>query len=177
MSVRAAALLRTISPETLLSARRSGHEGLFSNASFVRLVGHGPLRQFPQAFSNVRTCGHTHILPPHGTFRARSGSACSSPSRLCWSRTNSWRPSKFVLYLREYVLGWLPRGTHQWERFITPQDLARYAEAAGLPAPNFEGITYNPLQDVWSRSSDTAVNYLMSATRPANPKQATSSPL
>jgi 2-polyprenyl-6-hydroxyphenyl methylase/3-demethylubiquinone-9 3-methyltransferase len=82
-----------------------------------------------------------------------------------------------VLYLREYVLGWLPRGTHQWERFITPQDLARYAEAAGLPAPNFEGITYNPLQDVWSRSSDTAVNYLMSATRPANPKQATSSPL
>ena len=77
----------------------------------------------------------------------------------------------------EYVLGWLPRGTHQWERFITPEDLARYAEAAGLAAPNFEGITYNPLQDVWSRSSDTGVNYLMSATRPANPKQATSSPL
>jgi 2-polyprenyl-6-hydroxyphenyl methylase / 3-demethylubiquinone-9 3-methyltransferase len=60
----------------------------------------------------------------------------------------------------EYVLGWLPRGTHQWERFITPEDLARYAEAAGLAPPIFEGITYNPLQDVWSRSSDTGVNYL-----------------
>ena len=67
----------------------------------------------------------------------------------------------------EYVLGWLPRGTHQWDRFVTPEDLARYAEAAGLAAPHFEGITYNPLQDVWSRSSDTGVHYLMSATRPA----------
>jgi len=68
----------------------------------------------------------------------------------------------------EYVLGWLPRGTHQWDRFVTPEDLARYAEAAGLAAPHFEGITYNPLQDVWSRSPDTSVNYLMSATRPPN---------
>ena len=67
----------------------------------------------------------------------------------------------------EYVLGWLPRGTHQWERFITPEELGRYAKAAGLEAPHFEGISYNPLQDVWSRAADTDVNYLMSATRPA----------
>lgn len=67
----------------------------------------------------------------------------------------------------EYVLGWLPRGTHQWERFITPEDLARYAESGGLTAPSFEGITYNPLRDVWSRNPDTDVNYLMSAQKPA----------
>jgi 2-polyprenyl-6-hydroxyphenyl methylase / 3-demethylubiquinone-9 3-methyltransferase len=66
----------------------------------------------------------------------------------------------------EYVLGWLPRGTHQWDRFITPDELAGYAKAAGLDDVRFEGITYNPLQDVWSRNPDTDVNYLMSARKP-----------
>jgi 2-polyprenyl-6-hydroxyphenyl methylase / 3-demethylubiquinone-9 3-methyltransferase len=66
----------------------------------------------------------------------------------------------------EYVLGWLPRGTHQWDRFITPDELSGYAKAAGLGDIRFEGITYNPLQDVWSRNPDTDVNYLMSATKP-----------
>ncbi|MFT3733013.1 MAG: bifunctional 2-polyprenyl-6-hydroxyphenol methylase/3-demethylubiquinol 3-O-methyltransferase UbiG [Hyphomicrobium sp.] len=65
----------------------------------------------------------------------------------------------------EYVLGWLPRGTHQWERFITPDELSGYAKAAGLDDVRFEGITYNPLQDVWSRNPDTDVNYLMSARK------------
>jgi 2-polyprenyl-6-hydroxyphenyl methylase/3-demethylubiquinone-9 3-methyltransferase len=69
----------------------------------------------------------------------------------------------------EYVLGWLPRGTHRWDRFITPADLGRYAEAARLSAPHFEGITYNPLQDAWSRSADTDVNYLMAARKPTAP--------
>jgi 2-polyprenyl-6-hydroxyphenyl methylase/3-demethylubiquinone-9 3-methyltransferase len=67
----------------------------------------------------------------------------------------------------EYVLGWLPRGTHQWHRFITPGELADYAKAAGLADVRFEGITYSPLQDVWSRAADTDVNYLMSASKPA----------
>jgi 2-polyprenyl-6-hydroxyphenyl methylase/3-demethylubiquinone-9 3-methyltransferase len=66
----------------------------------------------------------------------------------------------------EYVLGWLPRGTHQWDRFITTDELAGYVKAAGLDDVRFEGITYNPLQDVWSRSPNTDVNYLMSATKP-----------
>lgn len=65
----------------------------------------------------------------------------------------------------EYILGWLPRGTHQWDRFIVPDDLARYAEAAGLETPRFEGITYNPLQDAWSLNPSTDVNYLMSVKK------------
>ncbi len=67
----------------------------------------------------------------------------------------------------EYVLGWLPRGTHQWNRFIAPDELKAYAEAAGLGDARFEGIAYNPLKDVWSLSADTDVNYLMSAVKPA----------
>jgi 2-polyprenyl-6-hydroxyphenyl methylase/3-demethylubiquinone-9 3-methyltransferase len=66
----------------------------------------------------------------------------------------------------EYILGWLPRGTHQWERFITPEEFERYAKAAGLINPHFEGISYNPLRDAWTRNPDTDVNYLMSAHKP-----------
>lgn len=66
----------------------------------------------------------------------------------------------------EYVLGWLPRGTHQWERFVTPDELARHVTAAGLSAPRFSGFVYNPLRDDWSLSSDTDVNYLASAAKP-----------
>jgi 2-polyprenyl-6-hydroxyphenyl methylase/3-demethylubiquinone-9 3-methyltransferase len=67
----------------------------------------------------------------------------------------------------EYVLGWLPRGTHQWDRFVTPDELKGYAEAAGLTETAFEGITYAPMRDVWARNPDTDVNYLMSAKKPA----------
>lgn len=62
----------------------------------------------------------------------------------------------------EYVLGWLPRGTHQWDRFVTPEELEGYASAAGLTAGHFEGIVYNPLKDAWSLAADTDVNYLVS---------------
>jgi 2-polyprenyl-6-hydroxyphenyl methylase / 3-demethylubiquinone-9 3-methyltransferase len=60
----------------------------------------------------------------------------------------------------EYILGWLPRGTHQWDRFVTPEELARYTAQAGLSGANFQGLVYNPLRDEWTLSSDTDVNYL-----------------
>ncbi len=65
----------------------------------------------------------------------------------------------------EYVLGWLPRGTHQWERFVTPDELARHVTAAGLAQPRFEGFTYSPLKDVWSLAPETDVNYLAAAAK------------
>ena len=45
----------------------------------------------------------------------------------------------------EYVLRWLPVGTHQWDRFVTPDELARHLRAAGLGAPVVKGLVYNPL--------------------------------
>ena len=69
----------------------------------------------------------------------------------------------------EYILRWLPVGTHQWERFVTPDELAGYATAAGLAPPAFEGMIYNPLSDEWSLSADTDVNYLAATARPRNP--------
>ena len=66
----------------------------------------------------------------------------------------------------EYVLRWLPVGTHRWERFVTPDEMTRYLSAAGLARPHAEGMVYDPLGDAWSLSGDTDVNYLMSAAKP-----------
>ena len=65
----------------------------------------------------------------------------------------------------EYVLRWLPVGTHQWDRFLTPGELAHSVRGANLEPLPARGLVYNPLRDEWSLSSDTDVNYLMSARR------------
>jgi 2-polyprenyl-6-hydroxyphenyl methylase/3-demethylubiquinone-9 3-methyltransferase len=66
----------------------------------------------------------------------------------------------------EYVLRWLPAGTHSWERFVTPEELARHLQAAGLGVTATKGLVYSPLADSWSLSPDTDVNYLASAAKP-----------
>jgi 2-polyprenyl-6-hydroxyphenyl methylase / 3-demethylubiquinone-9 3-methyltransferase len=65
----------------------------------------------------------------------------------------------------EYVLRWLPAGTHRWERFVTPDEMARHMAAARLYEIAFEGLVYDPLSDVWSLSPDTDVNYFASARK------------
>jgi 2-polyprenyl-6-hydroxyphenyl methylase / 3-demethylubiquinone-9 3-methyltransferase len=66
----------------------------------------------------------------------------------------------------EYVLRWLPVGTHQWERFVTPDEMRRYLSEAGLTPEHVEGVTYDPLADRWSLAPDTDVNYMATATKP-----------
>lgn len=66
----------------------------------------------------------------------------------------------------EYILGWIPRGTHDWRRFVDADELERVLRARGFAPDTAAGLTYDPARDVWSLSRDTRVNYLLSATRP-----------
>jgi 2-polyprenyl-6-hydroxyphenyl methylase/3-demethylubiquinone-9 3-methyltransferase len=63
----------------------------------------------------------------------------------------------------EYVLGWLPKGTHQWEKFVTPRELADAIDAGGLSVVEEQGVVFNPLTSTWRMSSDLAVNYMVLA--------------
>ncbi|MBN44008.1 MAG: bifunctional 3-demethylubiquinol 3-O-methyltransferase/2-polyprenyl-6-hydroxyphenol methylase [Rhodobiaceae bacterium] len=60
----------------------------------------------------------------------------------------------------EYILGWLPKGTHDWSKFITPDELKILFSSNGLRIDEIIGMKYNPLFDSWSRSKDLSVNYL-----------------
>jgi 2-polyprenyl-6-hydroxyphenyl methylase/3-demethylubiquinone-9 3-methyltransferase len=65
----------------------------------------------------------------------------------------------------EYVLRWLPRGTHQWDKFVTPDELEIAMEQAGLRISGETGVIYNPLADQWRLSSDMDVNYMLTAEK------------
>jgi 2-polyprenyl-6-hydroxyphenyl methylase/3-demethylubiquinone-9 3-methyltransferase len=65
----------------------------------------------------------------------------------------------------EYILGWLPKGTHEWDRFVTPEELTSAIEAAGFRVDDLKGVSYSPLRDNWSLSRDTAVNYMLLASK------------
>jgi 2-polyprenyl-6-hydroxyphenyl methylase / 3-demethylubiquinone-9 3-methyltransferase len=65
----------------------------------------------------------------------------------------------------EYVLGWLPRGTHNWRRFLTPAELGRELRAVGLRPVDVRGIEYDAAHDAFLLTRGPSVNYLLAATR------------
>ncbi len=67
----------------------------------------------------------------------------------------------------EYVLRWLPRGTHDWKKFLTPAELAGSIRRAGLSVTALQGVTYLPFKDQWTLSGDTSVNYMVVAAKPS----------
>lgn len=66
----------------------------------------------------------------------------------------------------EYVLRWLPRGTHQYEKLVRPEELAKPLGLAGMRIVERTGVSYSPLQDRWTLSRDMDVNYMILAARP-----------
>ena len=75
----------------------------------------------------------------------------------------NWKSFALGIVAAEYVLRWLPRGTHQWDKFVTPDELARHLERNGLGITEQSGVVYSPFADKWSLSSDMDVNYMVVA--------------
>ena len=71
----------------------------------------------------------------------------------------------FAIVGAEYVLRWLPRGTHQWDKFVTPNELELAFERGGLQVTGERGVIYNPFADRWQLSSDMDVNYMLAGER------------
>lgn len=67
----------------------------------------------------------------------------------------------------EYVLRWLPRGTHDWSKFVTPAEVDAALRGAGMAPEPPVGVSYWPLSDSWKLTSDASVNYMVVARRPA----------
>ena len=73
----------------------------------------------------------------------------------------------FAVIGAEYVLRLLPKGTHDYAKFIKPSELSQYVRNAGMNVHAFKGLGYNPLTKMYSLNQDTSVNYLVATTRPA----------
>ncbi len=71
----------------------------------------------------------------------------------------------FAIIGAEYVLQLLPKGTHDFAKFITPSELGLFTRNAGMSVKAIKGMGYNPFTKIYSLNRDTSVNYLMSAHR------------
>ncbi|PZP56353.1 MAG: bifunctional 3-demethylubiquinol 3-O-methyltransferase/2-polyprenyl-6-hydroxyphenol methylase [Azospira oryzae] len=106
-----------------------------------------------------------HVPDPASTVKACA--AVTKPGGLVVFSTINRNLKSFLFAIvgAEYVLGLLPRGTHEYARFIRPAELARMGRDAGLNILKFVGMTYNPFTKVYALSSDTDVNYIAVARR------------
>ena len=122
----------------------------------------------PAAF-DVVTCMEMleHVPQPDSVVRA-CATLVRPGGRLFFSTINR-NPKSFLFAIvgAEYVLQLLPKGTHEYARFIRPSELAQWCRQAGLDLTEERGLEYNPLTRAYRLSADTSVNYLMACRRPA----------
>jgi 2-polyprenyl-6-hydroxyphenyl methylase/3-demethylubiquinone-9 3-methyltransferase len=90
-----------------------------------------------------------------------------APGGLLFSATinRTLRARALAVFLAENILGWLPRGTHDWNKFLTPDEMKVLIGRNGLKVTDECGVVYNPLADEWRKSTDMGVNYMLLAER------------
>ena len=91
-----------------------------------------------------------------------------APGGLLFSATlnRTLRALALAKFGAEYVLRWLPRGTHDWNRFLTPDELKALITRNGLKIVDETGVVFHPLADEWRKSPDMGINYMVLAERP-----------
>jgi 2-polyprenyl-6-hydroxyphenyl methylase/3-demethylubiquinone-9 3-methyltransferase len=117
---------------------------------------------------DVVTCMEVleHVPDPSSTVRACA--ALARPGGQLFFATINRNPKSYLFAIigAEYVLGLLPRGTHDYARFIKPSELSRWCRESSLDVAHLVGMTYNPLTRVYALGADTDVNYIVHAMRP-----------
>ncbi|MES1999327.1 MAG: bifunctional 2-polyprenyl-6-hydroxyphenol methylase/3-demethylubiquinol 3-O-methyltransferase UbiG [Pseudomonadota bacterium] len=120
----------------------------------------------PASF-DVVTCMEMleHVPDPQSIVRACA--ELVKPGGWVFFSTLNRNPKSYLFAIlgAEYVLNLLPRGTHDYAKFIKPSELSRYARGAGLEVNDLIGMTYNPLTKVYKLEHDTDVNYIIACRR------------
>jgi 2-polyprenyl-6-hydroxyphenyl methylase/3-demethylubiquinone-9 3-methyltransferase len=124
-------------------------------------------QQAPASF-DVVTCMEMleHVPDPAAVVHACA--ALLKPGGHAFFATLNRNPKSYLFAIigAEYVLNMLPRGTHDYERFIKPSELSSTCRRAGLETINLIGMTYNPFNKVYALEADTDVNYILSTSKP-----------
>ena len=149
-------------------ARLHAMESGVENIEYREIAAEALAAEAPGSF-DVVTCMEMleHVPDPSSVVRA-----CATlvrPGGWVFFSTLNRNPKSFLFAIigAEYVLRLLPKGTHEYARFIRPSELARWTRESGLTLEGSKGMEYNPLTRRYRLSGDTSVNYLFACRRPA----------
>ncbi len=106
-----------------------------------------------------------HVAAPESLVSACATLLSPGGAMVLSTLNRSLRSLATAIVGAEYVLRWLPRGTHRWDRFVRPSELARYVRKAGLRVEDIKGMSYAPVAGEWHVSTDVGVNYLAFAVK------------
>ena len=134
-----------------------------------RFVSAEQLAAEEQATFDVVTCLEMleHVPDPAQTIQA-CADLCKPGGWLFFSTINR-NPKSFLFAIvgAEYILNLLPKGTHEYKKFIKPSELAQFARQSQLDFSEIIGLVYNPLTKVYRLAQDTDVNYMVACRKPA----------
>ena len=137
------------------------------NVDYRLIAAEDIAREQPEQFDCV-TCMELleHVPDPASTVKAAA--ALAAPGAWIFFSTINRNPKSFLFAIigAEYILNMLPKGTHEYRRFITPAELARMAREAGLTVTEFTGMTYNPITQHYTLGRDISVNYMVACRKP-----------
>ena len=107
-----------------------------------------------------------HVPDPAAIVKAAA--ALVKPGGHVFFSTLNRNPKAYLFAIvgAEYLLRMLPKGTHDYAKFITPAELSQFAREAGLQVDGLKGMTYNPLTKIYALNQDTDVNYMVACSRP-----------
>lgn len=109
-----------------------------------------------------------HVNDPAAFIRTCAGLVRPEGLMFCATINRTLKAFALAIVGAEYVLGWLPRGTHQWEKFITPEELKGWLADAGMRTIDETGVAYNPFTGKWLKApKDMDVNYMLVARKTA----------
>jgi 2-polyprenyl-6-hydroxyphenyl methylase / 3-demethylubiquinone-9 3-methyltransferase len=156
-----------LATKALRVAQLHALEAQTQNVEYREISAEALAQAEPGSFDAV-TCMEMleHVPDPASVVRACS--RLVRPGGWVFISTINRNPKSFLFAIvgAEYVLNLLPRGTHEYMKFIRPSELAAHCRAAGLELVGSRGMEYNPLTRRYWLSSDTSVNYLIATRKP-----------
>jgi 2-polyprenyl-6-hydroxyphenyl methylase/3-demethylubiquinone-9 3-methyltransferase len=166
---RLGATMVGVDPAAKNIAVAQAHAGALGLAIDYRATTAEALAEAGERFDIVLAMEVVEHVTDVGAFIAHTA-ALVKPGGLLFVATLNRTAKSFALAIvgAEYILRWLPRGTHRWDKFITPDELAVAIEGGGLRVAGETGVVYNLLSDRWQLSRDTDVNYMVVAEKPTS---------
>lgn len=159
-----------LAAKALKVAQLHALEAQTPNVQYREISAEAMAAEQPACF-DVITCMEMleHVPDPSSVVQACS--AMVKPGGWVFFSTLNRNPKSFLFAIvgAEYVLNLLPRGTHEYAKFIRPSELAAYCRASSLDLRQTRGMGYNPLTRRYALTNDTSVNYLFATNKPEGP--------